>query len=182
MTQLDNARPAECLLKIILEERRHSKVTFTDRPDQHKGDMLVTNASGSRSWYLEVKSDKNIGRYGNMFIELEVIRGTQHYKGWFDYDYSYVAVVDTSKEAQRKDLRPIYIIDFWKMKREIDLNNKNVKHRERHCNADGNSERFLLVNLDYIRKQGWLYREYHYTADEWQRAVQMAQDNPATLF
>lgn len=180
--QLNNSRCAEYLVKIVMEERLHNTVVFTDRPEQHKGDMLVTNASGSKRAYLEVKRDSSIGRTNNMFIELAVIRGNQHSKGWFDYDYSYIAVVDTSKETMKKYKRPIYIINFRKMKLELDQNNENVQYGERAVNADGNGERYLLVKLDYIRQQGWLHQTYHYTDKDWRRAVQMARDNPATPF
>lgn len=165
-----------------MEEQLQCTVVFTDRPEQHKGDMLVTNASGSKRAFLEVKRDSSIGRTNNMFIELAVIRGNQRYDGWFDYDYSYIAVVDTSDVTMQKYRRPIYIINFRKMKLELDQNNENVKYKNRAVNADGNGERYLLVNLDYIRQQDWIQNTYHYTDKEWQRAVQMARDNPATPF
>lgn len=171
--KLDGSRKFEILLKNLMQDDGYI-VEDVPLEDQHNGDLYLTDELTNESFYLEVKQDTRIADTHNLYIELETKRGDKSYKGWYYYNYSKIAVVDAKPKSKNKRngkpiiTKPIYIIDWEKMKRELSLNDskcKSITHP-----VDGNTNTALLVPLWYINRKGWLLKEYSYNANDWERA------------
>ena len=121
--QYENAKPAEYLVRNCLTAYAYT-AELTGLEDQHKGDLLVHDELANDSFYVEVKKDTIIGRTGNVFVELEIQRDNGTSQGWYHYDYTNLAVVDATPANSRQKNKPIYFIDFYKMKSELDLDDK----------------------------------------------------------
>lgn len=175
--QYENAKPAEYLVMNCLTAYAYT-AELTGLEDQHKGDLLVYDALTDDSFYLEVKKDTRVGLTGNIYIELYISRqnGTST-NGWYYYDYDYIAVVDASPKSKlAKASKPIYLIDFAKMKSELDLNAPRCKQHTHKCDDNWNTA--LLVPLRYIQSRGWLVDTYYYSAADWSTAkAEVAERN-----
>ena len=167
--KLKGSKIYETLVKNCLQSYAY-EAEYTPLEDQHKGDLLVYDALTDDSFYLEVKKDTRVGLTGNVYIELHISRqnGTST-NGWYYYDYDYIAVVDASPKSKlAKASKPIYLIDFPKMKSELDLNDPRCKQHTHKC--DDNRNTALLVPLRYIQSRGWLKETFYYNADDWKQA------------
>ena len=166
--QYENAKPAEYLVRNCLTAYAYT-AELTGLADQHKGDLLVHDELANDSFYAEIKKDTIIGKTGNVFVELEIQRGSGTAQGWYHYDYTNLAVVDATPANSRQKNKPIYFIDFYKMKSELDLDDKRCK-RYQYRNEDGNKCTALLVPIRYIIARGWLKETFYYNADDWKQA------------
>lgn len=170
--QLEANKPYEILVANCMESYGY-KVEYVPLTEQHKGDLLLTDELSDDCMYLEVKADKNIASSGNLYIELSVDRESGTAQGWYYYDYTNLAVVESSR-ANGKPTKSIYMIDFEKMKSELDLEDARCKKIRHRCD-NGNYNTALLVPLRYVQARGWLSGEYYFNADDWRQARQQAK-------
>ncbi|MGN1014104.1 MAG: hypothetical protein ACI4PM_01965 [Butyricicoccus sp.] len=167
--KLKESKIYETLVKNCLQSYAY-EAEYTPLEDQHKGDLLVYDVLTDDSFYLEVKKDTRVSSTGNIYLELQIDRpnGTSA-KGWYYYDYTYLAVVDASpKTKSAESSKPIFLIDFAKMKAELDLNDPRCTQHTHKC--DENQNTALLVPLRYIQSRGWLVDTYYYNAEDWNKA------------
>lgn len=173
--KLKDSKTYETLVKNCLQSYAY-EAEYTPLEDQHKGDLLVYDALTDDSFHVEVKKDTIIGRTGNVFVELEIQRDNGTSQGWYHYDYTNLAVVDATPANSRQKNKPIYFIDFYKMKSELDLNDPRCKQHTHKCDDNWNTA--LLVPLRYIQSRGWLVDTYYYSAADWSTAkAEVAERN-----
>lgn len=167
-TKLEKGKIFEILVKNCMIDYGY-EVDNVPLEYQHKGDLYLTDTLTGESFYLEVKRDTYIAATHNMYIELTIDRKGKLYDGWYHYDYSKIAVVDASPKSQNtQDHKSIYIIDWQRMKEELNLNDSRC--RQISHSVDENRNTALLVPLRYIIARGWLLDEYYYNADDWKQA------------
>ena len=109
LADLEIGQKGEALVKQVLETLT-DKYTFTASDNQHKGDIIATDASGNKI-YLEVKTDSRIGDTGNILCEEEVFYYDtwSSKKGFMYSDYEVFCILSRSE-------RKIYVIDFKVLK------------------------------------------------------------------
>lgn len=109
LADLEIGQKGEALVKQVLENLTDN-FTFAASDDQHKGDILATDASGNR-YYLEVKTDSRIADTHNILCEEEVFYygNGQRKQGFMYSNYEYFCILSRSE-------RKIYIIDFKVLK------------------------------------------------------------------
>ena len=173
-TKLNQGKPFVILVKQCLADYGY-EAKSVPLSEEHKGDLHVTDRLTGERFYLGVKADSSIANTHNMYIELRVDRNGKKSDGGYHYDYSRIAVVDSSAKVKNPaNKKSIYIIDWEKMKTELDLDDSRCK-KIRHL-VDGNYNTALLVPLRYIIARGWRLDEYFYDANDWRRAVEEAKN------
>lgn len=135
----------EQLVKEVLESMT-DKYTFAASDDQHKGDLIASDASGNRI-YLEIKTDSRIGDTHNILCEEEVFYYDtwSKKKGFMYSDYEVFCILSRSE-------RKIYIIDFKILK----ANYKNGWCKELRY-TDQESKCYFIKLEEIAAKGGLLY-------------------------
>lgn len=172
---MEESRPFEILVRNKFIDKGYI-ATLTDLQEQHNGDIWVTNPTKQESFYVECKADRNIYRTGNLYIETELIRAGQRSRGWIDYDYEIVAVIDASPARINSTARKaIYLIDFPKLKAQIGINDskcRKITHKLDDLVSCG-----LLVPLQYIKDNGCLLDVMYYDSNDWHKVKKELMTN-----
>lgn len=131
---LERGRPAEEAVKTHLRKRGHIVTDVTNAKEffDIDTDLLIESSTGQKTT-LEVKADYRISETKNFFLELNNIRATGIYKGWFlKTQAEYVCVYDMR-------LRKGYVLDFAKLKEAAPGNARIIKfyNRSDNCASEG---------------------------------------------
>lgn len=166
-TKLNKNKPYEVLVANCLKDYGYS-ASYTPLQEQHKGDLFVHDNLSDDCFFLEVKADYRIATTNNLLLELTIHRDNGNSNGWYYYDYTYMAVVEASR-AGAKTHKQIWMIDFLKLKRELDLSDSRCK-KTTFTYKNGNRCTAVLVPMRYVQARGWLRHIFYFDAKDWRQA------------